>query len=347
MERILNVHEAIRILKRHYITATPQSVSRYIREGRLYAEKASRKDGYKIKESDLYEFMDEEMPMIGEVMEIYDQFIDGELVPKREPPSRMSGEIGPSPSIGKAAKTKDEPPAQENEMKLEHEEVFREAELTSALKNMMENAFSQVIDRIDMIDGQLKEIKESIHGLNAIFEDSVKTDKEVKTELLPLFAEIREEIKNSMHEINKNLADSIIQSIKGSLEPLQTAERSPAKNKSRTVKDIHKEKTFEEFLDLLYKENKIKRSDAEKMDPELRAIYHTYFDDSDTMKSEIKVENGFRCPETGKVTLRFVHLVAGRFNELLEKAKEKKLKVQEAEGKDPPVKMELSAALIP
>lgn len=380
MDRIFNVHEAIRILKLHYIMATPQAVSRYIREGRLYAEKASRKDGYKIKESDLYEFIDEERPMIGEVMEVYDQFTDGELVPKRELPIRKVEKIGQSLSTERAANVKDETPAQEKEMKLEHEEGLgsdrlyeslegtREerkplvneavAELTSALKDIMENAFSPLIERIDLTAGQLGEMKESIQSLNAKLEEAVKAGKKESTEqqlqfhevtegTSPLLPVIREEIKNSMHEINKNLADSIIQSIKGSLETLQTAERPPAKNKPRKVKDIHKEKTFEEFLNLLYKENKIKESDAEKLDPELRAIYHTYFDESDTMKPEIKVENGFRCPETGKVTLRFVHLVAGRFSELLEKAKEKKLKVQEAEGKDTSVKMELGAALIP
>lgn len=357
--------------------ATPQAVSRYIREGRLYAEKASRKDGYKIKESDLYEFIDEERPMIGEVMEIYDQFTDGELVPKRELPIRK---VGQSPSTGRAAIVKDETPAQEKEMKLEHGEgsdsdrlyeslegvreerkrLVTEAvvELTSALKDITENAFSQLIERIDMTVGQLGEMKESIQSLNAKLEEAVKAGKKESTEqqlqfhkvtegTSPLLPVIREEIQNAMHEINKNLTDSIIQSIKGSLGTLQTAERPPAKNKPRKVKDIHKEKTFDEFLDLLHKENKIKKSEAEKLDSELRAIYHTYFDESDTMKPEIKVENGFRCPETGKVRLRFVHLVTGSFNELLEKAKEKKLKVQEAEGKDTPVKMELGAALIP
>lgn len=83
MERTFNVHEALKILKRHFITDNPQMVSRYIREGRLYAERATKKDGWKIKEDDLYEFIEEEKPGIVAIISVYDQYIDGLLIPKK------------------------------------------------------------------------------------------------------------------------------------------------------------------------------------------------------------------------------------------------------------------------
>lgn len=75
MERMLNANEALVILKKHYITEDIQMVSRFIRNGRLIGEIDARKDGWRIKESDLYDFIDKEKPGIVEVMHVYDQYI--------------------------------------------------------------------------------------------------------------------------------------------------------------------------------------------------------------------------------------------------------------------------------
>ncbi|MDR7074677.1 hypothetical protein [Fictibacillus barbaricus] len=84
MEKTFNVHEAFKILKRHYIIENIQTVSRYIREGRLHGVKATRKDGWMIKEYDLYEFIDEEMPGIVEMVYIYDKYSESVIVPNSE-----------------------------------------------------------------------------------------------------------------------------------------------------------------------------------------------------------------------------------------------------------------------
>jgi hypothetical protein len=84
VERTFNVHEAFKILKRHYVTDNPQMVSRFIREGRLVGERGTRKDGWKIKESDLYNFIDEERPGIVELVYVYDKYSESVLVPTSE-----------------------------------------------------------------------------------------------------------------------------------------------------------------------------------------------------------------------------------------------------------------------
>ncbi len=81
MEETLNIHEALKILKRHYITDNIQMVSRYIREGRLYGERTTRKDGWRIKEFDLYQFIDEEKPGIVEMVYVYDRHLESLNVP--------------------------------------------------------------------------------------------------------------------------------------------------------------------------------------------------------------------------------------------------------------------------
>jgi hypothetical protein len=84
VERIFNVHEALQILKRHYITGNIQMVSNFIREGRLKGERASRKEGWMIKEYDLYDFIDEEKPGIVEIVYVYDKYSESVSVPTSE-----------------------------------------------------------------------------------------------------------------------------------------------------------------------------------------------------------------------------------------------------------------------
>jgi hypothetical protein len=83
-EQTFNIHEAFKILKRHYITDNIQTVSRFIREKRLHGVRGKRKDGWIIKESDLYEFIDEEKPGIVEMVYVYDKYAEGILVPSSE-----------------------------------------------------------------------------------------------------------------------------------------------------------------------------------------------------------------------------------------------------------------------
>lgn len=83
-ERILNTSEALKILRKHYITDDIQMVTRFIRSGRLKAEKDTRKSGYRIREMDLYEFIEEEKPGMVQVIYTYEKYIE-ELRVNSEP----------------------------------------------------------------------------------------------------------------------------------------------------------------------------------------------------------------------------------------------------------------------
>lgn len=83
-ERIFSTSEALKILRKHYITDEIQMVTRYIRSGNLKAEKDTRKDGYRIREEDLYEFIEKEKPGMIEVIYTYEKYIE-QLRVKSEP----------------------------------------------------------------------------------------------------------------------------------------------------------------------------------------------------------------------------------------------------------------------
>jgi hypothetical protein len=59
-------------------------VSRFIREGRLHGVRANKKDGWMIKEYDLYDFIDEEMPGIVEMVYVYDKYSESIIVQNSE-----------------------------------------------------------------------------------------------------------------------------------------------------------------------------------------------------------------------------------------------------------------------
>ncbi|WP_345243222.1 hypothetical protein [Pontibacillus salipaludis] len=74
MSRILNIHEAVNILNKHYVTDSAQMVSRWIREEKLPADRSdNRKIGWQILEDDLYDFISERNPGIVEIIAWYEE----------------------------------------------------------------------------------------------------------------------------------------------------------------------------------------------------------------------------------------------------------------------------------
>jgi len=88
MEKTLDIHEAVFILNKHYVTDSPQMVSRWIREGKLQAYRSeNRKEGWKIYEDDLYEFISEKNLGIVEMIKKYEEYVferRDEVLSKRE-----------------------------------------------------------------------------------------------------------------------------------------------------------------------------------------------------------------------------------------------------------------------
>ena len=61
--RVYNVDEAFEILKEYKITTHKESVRRWLREGNIQANSpVSKKEGWRIKQSDLFDFIHERLP---------------------------------------------------------------------------------------------------------------------------------------------------------------------------------------------------------------------------------------------------------------------------------------------
>lgn len=91
MGRYINVHEALKILNVHYVTDSIQMVTRWIREGRILAERSeNRKEGWRILEEDVYEFANEVNPGIVQLLGYYN---DMNKIVKREIINKENSEI--------------------------------------------------------------------------------------------------------------------------------------------------------------------------------------------------------------------------------------------------------------
>ncbi|MBY6270826.1 MAG: DNA-binding protein [Bacillaceae bacterium] len=74
---IYDVHQALKILQQYYITDSIQMVTRWIREGKIKAERsANRKEGWRIHHDDLFEFIEEQRPGLPEVMGVYEWYVE-------------------------------------------------------------------------------------------------------------------------------------------------------------------------------------------------------------------------------------------------------------------------------
>ncbi|TYS87717.1 helix-turn-helix domain-containing protein [Rossellomorea aquimaris] len=71
-----NVHEALSILQEYFITDSIQMITRWIREGKIPAVRGeNRKEGYKILDEDLFEFIEEQRPGLPFIMEVYQEHV--------------------------------------------------------------------------------------------------------------------------------------------------------------------------------------------------------------------------------------------------------------------------------
>lgn len=72
-----SVHEVLAILNEFYIPCTQQSVTKWIREGKLPGVRTDyRKGGYRISEEDLYNFIEEERVGLPAIMSGYKEYIE-------------------------------------------------------------------------------------------------------------------------------------------------------------------------------------------------------------------------------------------------------------------------------
>ncbi|QSB48712.1 helix-turn-helix domain-containing protein [Parageobacillus toebii] len=146
--KVYNVHQALKILQEYYITDSIQMVTRWIREGKIKAERsANRKEGWRIHHDDLFQFIEEHRPGLPEVMGVYEWYVENSF-------SMLTSDH------------------HEKHNKLDSEEVKGDSthseELIKQLmeeKNQLENQLINMQDELNLVYEQITELTVKIQKL--------------------------------------------------------------------------------------------------------------------------------------------------------------------------------------
>ena len=167
---VYNVHQALKILQQYYITDSIQMVTRWIRQGKIRAERSeNRKEGWRIHHDDLFEFIEEQRPGLPEIMSVYEWYVENAFSPMVNGNSEKGAafdservkymDIDSKELIEQLLEEKKQLENQlismQDEMNLVYEKV---AELTTKVQKLKEeNAF--LIELYEQIDEMYQELK--------------------------------------------------------------------------------------------------------------------------------------------------------------------------------------------
>jgi len=179
--REYNVHEVLSILEQYYITNSQQMVTRWIREGKIPAMRSeNRKEGYKVLEEDLYEFIEEQRPGLRATFEGYKEYI------KILKQGLIEDELKHDEIEGEITSEKEEIDLKEQLEQLEntiidlHEE--RQINEMKLIENMEHNnellQENMLLNELfEMLDKQNKELKEKLNN-EVKFKSRTETENE-------------------------------------------------------------------------------------------------------------------------------------------------------------------------
>lgn len=175
---VYNVHQALKILQQYYITDSIQMVTRWIRQGKIRAERSeNRKEGWRIHHDDLFEFIEEQRPGLPEVMGVYEWYVENSF-------SMLANDH------------------REKHNKLDSEEVkgdrTHSEELIKQLmveKSQLENQLINMQDELNLVYEQITELTVKIQKL-----------EEENAFLVELYEQIDEMYQELKRKINKKLA---------------------------------------------------------------------------------------------------------------------------------------------
>lgn len=216
-----NVHEALKILQQYYITECIQMVTRWIRERKIIAERShNKKDGWKIHEDDLFEFIEDKRPGLRQVMAVYAEYINSLNVQQDEDRG-----VTTIDSVG--VETKEEispnvPNVREEILTLESMVEQLQDEISQVRENLLEvmshnhklEEENKILHELyEMIDQEIGVIKSS----RPVVSNAIEVIKEEK----PFDSEPTRTIKISFEQFKK-IADEIIAESVHNLEPEET-----------------------------------------------------------------------------------------------------------------------------
>ncbi|MCM3167923.1 hypothetical protein [Peribacillus frigoritolerans] len=266
MGRYLNVHEALKILNDHYVTDSIKMVTRWIREGKILAERTeNRKEGWKIEEGDLFDFITAYNPGIVQYIDNY-RLLNGIV---------QLGDIEKDDDVSTGNninKTKVNPRTREDNY-YDHEKEIGE------LKKQMDIVLSRMdVEDAKAIDNnkQIQNLKQQINEVK----ESVKIT--IREEIRAAISEMKESMKpeNVSNISPKNDEDD---EINGGGRPIKT-ERREKRN----------ELSFEDFKNHCSKVLDVEEQ-ADYAD-EIKKYYEELVEKNRVKKIHIGVDGSIYCP---------------------------------------------------
>ncbi|MFF2587617.1 hypothetical protein ACFVSS_06935 [Peribacillus butanolivorans] len=263
--REYNVHEVLSILQKYYITDSQQMVTRWIREGKINGIRSeNKKEGYRIYEEDLFDFIEEQRPGLPSIFEVYEEYI------KNLNPNQNG--------------LNEHPVDKEQKGFIEAEEKEEKSEV-SQLKEQLEKLENTILD--------LHEEKQ-VMEMNLIIEimDQNKFLIEDNKTLNELFEILDEE--------NKQLKDEATIIITSSKDT-NGKDRKRSINDSGKEKNISPV-TFDEFVQLSSEVINNLEYDEEDIEKHLGLVYKQIYDEEGLVKGELMLKDGeVNCPYTDKI----------------------------------------------
>jgi small-conductance mechanosensitive channel len=210
-----NVHEVLKILQQYYITDSIQMVTRWIRDRKILAERSeNKKDGWKIYECDLFEFIEDKRPGLPQVMSVYEGYIKNLHVQQDE-----SSRLTTVNNVEKEPNEEVSPNLREEVLTLESMVEQLQDSLSQVNEDMIkvvgqnhklieENKMLQEL--YEMMDQEIKALK-SNHQIILKKNESVKEKKTAH--------EQPKKTRNMSFEQFKNIADGVIAESEQKFEP--------------------------------------------------------------------------------------------------------------------------------
>lgn len=180
-----NVHEVLAILQKYYITESPQMVTRWIREGKIQGIRSeNRKEGYRVSEEDLFDYIDELRPGLPAIMEIYEEYIKNLGFQQNE----------------------EENQSQDNNQNLEIEQESKVREYEKEIKDLRDQIYNLETELIDL--QQEKQIVE-MNVIDLMEEnDKLTVENNDLTELFEISDKEIKLLKNRSLQINTVISES-------------------------------------------------------------------------------------------------------------------------------------------
>ncbi|PLS17623.1 DNA-binding protein [Bacillus sp. M6-12] len=258
-----NVHQALNILQNYYITDSIQMVTRWIREGKIRAERSeNRKDGWRIHHEDLFEFIEEQRPGMPEIMAVHDWYVKNAFRIDSDIPIEKEVEM-----TTEEVRSKDLPQEKVNEWELE--------------KLQLEN---QIIN----LSNQLLHANQRIYDLTNELE-IVREDYCFLEELYEQVEEMRKELAGQNALMNQQVTSSNNNAI------IKSKPNRESSNKTLSYKD------FTSLFSDVSKEFSSKVGDyGKKNDVFIKDIYSVFFSETECLEDNIVEMDEYRCPITDK-----------------------------------------------